>query len=131
MERVRATDYGLRVVFSGPLSHAQAEELLAELQSKLPPPGGSFALLVDSRQARAYSAATQEVLKRCILLCKERGMARSVVVLDSAVATLQAQRLGKETGTLAWSRCVDARSRPDWEQVARDWLLRAVDPDLP
>jgi hypothetical protein len=130
MERVGATDFGLHVVFGGPMGGGQAEELLAELRQKLPPPGGSFGVLVDARQAHSFPASTREVLKRCILLCLERGMERQAVVLDSAVSRLQIKRLSRETGTLAWTRYFDAGSQPDWEAPALAWLRQAVDPDL-
>ena len=124
------TDYGVDIVFGGPLTREEAAELLAELDRKLPPPGGHFGLLVDSRRSRAYSAAEQAIFSRGILLCVERGMERAVVVHDSHIASLQAKRLGKETGTLAWTRYVDARSHPDWRRIAEDWLRRGIDPDL-
>jgi len=130
MERVTITDYGADIVFGGPLTGEEAAELLAELDRKLPPPGGDFGLLVDSRRSRAYSAAEQAIFKRGILLCVERGMKRSVVVHDSHIASLQAKRLGIETGTLAWTRYIDARSHPDWRRIAEDWLLHGVDPEL-
>ena len=130
MERVRGTDYGVEIVFGSPLSRGEAEELVAELGRKLPPPGGRFGVLVDSRGLRAYPAALQEMFKRGILLCAARGMDRAVVVIDSAISRLQAKRLAKETGTLAWTRYIDARSHPDWPRLAADWLVRAVDSEL-
>jgi D-serine deaminase-like pyridoxal phosphate-dependent protein len=130
LERVKAADYGIEIVFGGSLSREEAEDVLAELQRKLPPAGGRFGLLVDSRGARAYYAAAQEVFKRAIFLCLERGMDRSVVVHDSPIASLQARRLAIETGTLLWTRYIDADSRSDWRQAARDWLIEAIDPDL-
>ena len=130
MERVRSTDYGVDIVFGGPLTREEAAELLAELDRKLPPPGGRFGLLVDSRRSRAYSAAEQAIFRRGIVLCVERGMERAVVVHDSHVAALQAKRLGKETGTLAWTRYIDARSHPDWQRIAEQWLRHGIDPEL-
>ena len=130
MERVRSTDYGMAIVFGGPLTGEEAAELLAELDRKLPPPGGQFALLVDSRRSRAYSAAEQAIFRRGILLCVQRGMKRSVVVHDSHISAIQAKRLGKETDTLAWTRYVDARSHPDWQRIAEDWLRHGIDPEL-
>jgi hypothetical protein len=130
MQRVWATDYGVLIAFGGPLTREEAEELVAELDRKLPGPGAQIGLLVDSRGARAYSAQAQEVFRRGILLCQERGVERSVVVLDSPVAMLQAKRLAKEADTLASTRYIDAGSHSDWQQLARDWLLHAIDPDL-
>jgi hypothetical protein len=129
MQRVRATDYGVEIVFGGPLSREETAELLAELHRELPR-SRRFGVLVDSRQSRAYSAREQEAFRRGILLCAERGMERSVVVVDSQISALQARRLGKETGTLAWTRYIDARRHPDWQRIAEDWLLRAIDPEL-
>jgi hypothetical protein len=129
MERVRSTDYGMAIVFGGPLTREEAAELLAELDRKLPPPGGRFGLLVDSRRSRAYSAAEQAIFRLGIQLCVKRGMERSVVVHDSHIAALQAKRLGKETGTLAWTRYIDARSHPDWQEIAEHWLRHGIDPE--
>lgn len=130
MQRVRITDFGVEIVFGGPLNREEAAELLAELHRTLPPPDGRFGLLVDSRRSRAYSPGEQEIFKRGILLCIERGMKRSVVVHDSYIAALQAKRLGKETGTLASTRYIDARDHPNWRRLAQSWLLKGVDPEL-
>ncbi len=128
MERVRATDYGVDIVFGGPLSREETVELLAELRRVLPR-GRHFGVLVDSRRSRAYSAREQEAFRRGILLCLERGMERAVVVVDSQISALQAKRLGMETGTLAWTRYLDTRRHPNWQRLAEDWLLRGVDPE--
>jgi D-serine deaminase-like pyridoxal phosphate-dependent protein len=130
MQRVRRTDFGVEIVFGGPLTPEEAEELLAELHRELPPAGGHFGVLVDSRRSRAYTAMEQETFRRGIQLCVERGMERALVVHDSGISSLQATRLAKETGTQAWTRYVDSRSHPDWPRVAEDWLRHAIDPEL-
>ena len=56
-------------------------------------------------------------------------MDRSAVVTDSPVASFQARRLAIETGTLLWTRYIDADGRPDWRRAARAWLIDAIDPD--
>jgi hypothetical protein len=131
MQRVSAADYGFDIVFGGPLSREEADDLVEELDRKLPPPGGRFGLLVDSRQARSYPPEVQQAFRRGILLCAERGMERSVVVLDSEVSDLHARRLGKETDTLAGTRYIDARTHPDWRRIARQWLLHGIEPGVP
>jgi hypothetical protein len=129
MQRVKATDYGVNIVFGGPLSREETVELLAELHRELPR-GRRFGVLVDSRRSRAYSAREQEAFRRGILLCVERGMERAVVVVDSQISALQAKRLGIETGTLAWTRYIHSRKHPDWQRIAEDWLLHGVDPEM-
>jgi hypothetical protein len=129
MQRVTATNYGADIIFGGPLSREETVELLEELDRKLPR-GRHFGVLVDSRRSRAYSAVEQDAFKRGIQLCLERGMERSVVVVDHEIAALQAKRLAKETNTLAWTRYIDARRHQDWRRIAEDWLLHAIDPQL-
>ncbi len=112
MERVGITDYGVDIVFGGPLTGEEAAELLAELHRKLPPPGGHFGLLVDSRRSRAYSAAEQAIFKRGILLCVERGMERSVVVHDSHIASLQAKPSSRSSSRKSTGGCGRGPARP-------------------
>jgi hypothetical protein len=131
MQRVRAREYGYVIVFGGPLTREQADELVEELRRKLPPAGGRFGILVDSRQARAYPPEVQQAFRRGILLCLERGMDRAVVVLDSEVSNIHARRLAKETDTLAKTRYIDVRTDADWLRNARQWLLHCVEPTLP
>ena len=131
MQRVSATDYGFDIVFGGPLTREEADELVEELRRKLPPPGGRFGVLVDSRQVRSYPPEVQQALRRGILLCVERGMVRSIVVLDSEISSIHAQRLGKETDTLAGTRYVDARAHRNWRRIARAWLLHGIEPSSP
>jgi hypothetical protein len=57
-------------------------------------------------------------------------MERNAVILASAIATLQARRIAKETGIDRWARYIDASSRNDWEKIAVDWLTRGVEPDV-
>jgi hypothetical protein len=131
MQRVSATDYGFAIVFGGPLTREEAEELVEELRRKLPPPGGRFGVLVDSRQLRSYPPEVQQAFRRGILLCAERGMERSIVVLDSEISAQHAKRLGKATDTWAGTRYIDARTHPDWRRIAREWLLHGTEPGVP
>jgi hypothetical protein len=129
MQRVRVTDFGLEVVLGEPLDRAEAEELLAELTSKLPPPGGSFGVMVDARRARAFSVTTLDVLKRGILLLQEHGMRRRAVIVTSPIVMLQGKRLSRETGTLAWTRYIHTNDHPEWHKAAVNWLVSGLDPD--
>lgn len=132
MHRIEETPYGYKVVFQGFLQRDDAGALLDTLRRTVQPRngGGPFSVLVDIRTSRAFPAEAQEVLKQAILHCKENGMERNVVILNSAIAALQARRLAKETGIDGWIRYIDASGEPEWERVALDWLIRAIDPDL-
>lgn len=129
MQRVIMRDYGMEVVLGDPVDRAQVEELLAEIASKVPPPGGTFGVLVDARRARAYATTTQALLKSAILLLLEHGMRRRAVVVTSPVLALQSRRLARETGTLAWTRWIHAAGHPAWHTAALDWLVHGIDHD--
>jgi len=128
--QIEETPYGYRVTFEGFLQFDDAGELLATMKSAVRPRDGGFAVLVDMRTSRALAIEAQEVVKQAILVCKEAGLERNAVVLNSAIATLQAKRLARETGIEKDSRYIDASIEPDWERVAIDWLTAGIDPDL-
>lgn len=129
MYSIEETSYGYKVRFEGHLQRDVAGALLAEVRSLIRPQGSAFSVLVDLRGSRAFPPETQDLLRAAIAHFKEAGMERNVCVLDSAVAALQARRLAREAGVAEVSRTIDASGRPDWERIALDWLVRAIDPD--
>jgi hypothetical protein len=132
MHRLEETKYGYKLVLEGFLQREEVGQLLESIKVKIRPreKGESFPLLLDMRKSNAFPSDAREILKQCLLFCKESGMQRNAVILASAIATLQARRMAKETGIDRWARYIDASSRPnDWEKVAVDWLANGVDPD--
>ena len=130
MHRIEQTQYGYKLVFEGFLQKHDLSTLLDDMRRTVFSRGRKFPVLLDMRHSRAFPADAQEILKEAIRFFKQVGMERNAVVLNSAIATLQARRLGKETGIDAASRYIDASTEQDWERVALDWLVRAVDPDV-
>jgi hypothetical protein len=130
MHKIEQTGYGYRIVFEGFLQRDDLGTFIDEMKSTIRPGGRNFPVLVDLRRAQAFPAEAQEIIKQAILYCKNIGMERACVVLSSPIAALQAKRLSKETGMDPASRYIDATSHADWEKVALDWLVRAVDPDI-
>ena len=129
MHRIEQTQYGYKLVFEGFLQKQDLSTLLDDMKQTVFSRGRKFPVLMDMRLSRAFPTDAQEILKEAIRFFKHVGMERNAVVLNSAIATLQARRLGKETGIDAASRYIDASTEQNWEKVALDWLVRAVDPD--
>jgi hypothetical protein len=129
MHRIEQTQYGYKLVFEGFLQKHDLSTLLDDMKQTIRSRGRKFPVLMDMRHSRAFPADAQEILKEAIRFFKQVGMERNAVVLNSAIATLQARRLGKETGIDAASRYIDASTEQDWEKVALDWLVAAKDPD--
>lgn len=133
MHRIEETKYGYKLVLEGFLQRDEVDQLLESMKAKIRPreKGQTFPLLLDMRKSNAFPSDAREVLKQCLLFCKESGMERNAVVLASAIATLQARRIAKETGIDRWARYIDASSRPnDWEKIAVDWLTQGVEPEI-
>jgi hypothetical protein len=133
MHRIEETKYGYKLVLEGFLQRDEVGQLLTAMKEKIKPreKGQTFPLLLDMRKSNAFPSDAREILKQCLLFCKESGMQRNAVILASAIATLQARRIAKETGIDRWARYIDASSRPnDWEKAAVDWLTLGVEPDI-
>ena len=133
MHRIEETKYGYKLVLEGFLQREEVDQLLQAMKAKIKPreKGQTFPLLLDMRKSNAFPSDAREVLKQCLLFCKQSGMERNAVILASAIATLQARRIAKETGIDRWARYIDASTRPnDWEKIAVDWLTRGVEPDI-
>lgn len=130
MHRIEQTQYGYKLVFEGFLQKQDLSTLLEDMKQTVFSRGRRFPVLMDMRHSRAFPADAQEILKEALRFFKQVGMERNAVVLNSAIATLQARRLGKETGIDAASRYIDASTEQDWERIALDWLVKAVDPDV-
>ncbi|HBL27980.1 MAG TPA: hypothetical protein DD490_14175 [Acidobacteria bacterium] len=133
MHRIEETKYGYKLILEGFLQREEVNQLLTSMKTKIRPreKGETFPLLLDMRKSNAFPSDAREILKQCLLFCKESGMQRNAVILASAIATLQARRIAKETGIDRWARYIDASSRPnDWEKAAVDWLTRGVEPEI-
>ena len=128
MHRIDEAPYGYRIAFEGFLQRDDAGALLEEMKRVLRPRDGGFHVLVDLRHSRAFPAESQEVLKQVIQFCKGIGMERNAMVLNSAIATLQARRIAHEAGIARWVRYIDSSTEPEWERVAVDWLSGGADP---
>jgi len=127
MRLLEATTYGYRITLRPPFDPPMLRALHDEIAKRVPR-REAFAVLVDLRSVSAFPIETQEILKQCIDLLKTAGMGRQAIVLDDAIAKLQAQRLSKEMGILDLCRFLDASSDAEWETAALDWLTGGVDP---
>jgi hypothetical protein len=126
------TDYGIRIHAPGYITPPEMRAWSDDLKPKvLSLNGKPFGLLVDIRTQRSNPQESQEIVKETMVWLRSHGMERSVVVLDSTVALIQILRLAKASGVYAWERYLDASKEPDWEAKALDWIIRAIDPDLP
>ena len=121
--------YGLRTSLSGFVTMEEAIAWQKDYERIAPTRRTGFGQLVDLREQKTYTSEVGAVIQDVMRYVRERGMARSAVILASAMTKLQISRLAKEVGMYEYERYFDASTQPDWERQALDWIERGIDPD--
>ena len=129
MHSIEERPYGFKVSFEGFLKGEDIARFSEQMQRSLPPGQQEFAVLVDLRETRTFPPEAQAELMKIISFCHERGMNRNVIVVNSAITKIQANRLARESG-VGDIRFIDAAHDPHWERTAEDWLVRGKEPRL-
>jgi hypothetical protein len=130
MYRIETAPFGFRITIGDRVSLEEATEQLIESRTLLRVCTKPFGVLVDIRTLQPLADDVQAVIDETQRLYRRSGLERSAVVLASAIMTIQFMRIAKDTGVYAHERYVDASKSPRWEQLALDWIVRGIDPDL-
>jgi hypothetical protein len=102
---------------------------LQESFETLPEQPQPFGVFVDMRTLAPLDPDAQAIIRDGQRLYQQRGMTRSVVILNSPVVTMQFKRIAHQSGIYAWERYIDASTIADWEARGMAWILEAIDPD--
>lgn len=130
MYSITKKDYGWLLVFGDSISEVEMMKWVEESKKALA--SGTkkdFGVFVDMRTLKPLAQSTKDIMVKGQMLYKQAGMIRSVVILQSAVITMQFKRIAKESGIDAWERYISAETTPDWQKKGEDWLKSAKDPD--
>jgi hypothetical protein len=130
MYRIETAPFGFRITIGGRVTLEEATEHLMESRQLLRVCAKPFGVLVDIRTLQPLADDVQAIIDETQRLYQRGGLERSAVVLDSAIMTMQFQRIAKDTGVYTHERYVDASKTPTWEQVALAWIRHGIDPDL-
>jgi len=129
MYKIEKQTYGFKLTFGGFIKSDEMEKWVEESKGALATQSGSFGVFVDMRDLKPLPADSQAHMQTGQKLYKQKGMQRSVVILNSAVTTMQFKRIGKETGIYEWERYIDASTIANWEVKGIAWLENGTDPD--
>lgn len=128
MHQIEEKPYGFKVRFEGFLKGEDIARFSDQMQRQMADqPPGEFAVLVDLRETRTFPPEAQTELMKIISFCHENGMTRNVIVVNSAITKIQANRLARESGIVD-IRFLDAAHDDEWETTAEDWLIRGKEP---
>ena len=129
MYRIDKKSYGPHLTFSGYIPKDELEQWLADSKEMLKSFPDEFVVFVDMRDMELLAPESRPAMIDGQRYYRAHGMQRSVVILKDKITMLQFIGIAKETGIYEWERYIDANAEPNWEQVALDWILNAVDPD--
>ena len=128
MYSISRKPWGFMLVFGGTIDANEMARWVKESETELSSQDEKFGVLVDMRTLVPLTEAAQEHMQKGQKLFKTKGMERSVVILNSALLTMQFRRIARETGIAAWERYIDASKHPDWEKMGVAWLTAATEP---
>ena len=129
MYKIDKKDFGYKLLFGGTVSKDEMANWVKDAKKALETQSGSFGVFVDMRDLKPLSNDAKAEMENGQKAFKEKGMQRSVVILNSAIVTMQFKKIAKETGIYDWERYIDASSTPDWEAKGIDWLKNGVNPE--
>lgn len=129
MYKIEKKEYGFNLLFSDFVKADEMKQWVNDSEKVLAPSNGEFGVFIDMRTLKPLLPDTQEFIQQGQKLYKQKGMVRSVVILDSPITTMQFKRFAKETGIYEWERYIDASNNPNWEKVGIDWIRNGIDPD--
>lgn len=132
MYSINPKSWGIHLTFAGKMDAAEMTEWRESSGSYLADAEEPFGVFVDMRNLRVLDDEAKEAMMRGQQDYREAGMARSVVILSSALLTMQFQGIAKDSGIYEYERYVDASQYDDWEAIQRvglDWIVNGIDPD--
>lgn len=130
MYSIEKTDFGFKLTFSGQVSLGELQQWADESSIMLRTQSAGFGVLVDMRELQPLEREERKCIEETQKMYKASGMERSAVILKSMVIGELFKNLAKKSGIYEWERYIISEICPDWEQVAIDWLEKALDPDV-
>jgi anti-anti-sigma regulatory factor len=131
MWKIQRPSFGFVLTLGGKLDAAEVTTFGASARAELakPLPDG-WGVVVDMRELSPLDPPAQEALVDVQKSFKARGMVRSVVVLNDAIATMQQRRLARTSGIDKWERYINASATADWQSAAKQWVSAGAEPPL-
>ena len=129
MYKIDKKSYGPHLTLSGFIPQQELEQWLADSKELIKLFPDEFVVFVDMREMELLAPESRPAMIDGQRYYRAHGMQRSVVILKDKITMMQFKGIAKETGIYEWERYIDANAEPNWEQVAMDWILDAVDPD--
>lgn len=129
MYTIKREPFGYRLTFGGFIPLAEMKQWVEDSRKELTSAPNEFGVFIDMRSLKPLEPEVQEYMKNGQILFKEKGMVRSVVIVETPILKMQFQRIAKTTGIYEWERYLDVASVPNWEEIGINWISKGIDPD--
>lgn len=127
MYKIEKKDFGIQITFAGFIEKEEMLRYKADMRALLDTLPAKFGIIMDMREMKPLPADSQEVLNEDPELVASR-LTRSITLVNSALVSMQSKRLAKESHVSQTKRHLDPAKTPNWEKVARDWIVDGVEP---
>lgn len=127
MYRIMKRNFGFQLTFSGNLDNAEIVQWYHESESRLVENDlFPFSVIVDMRSVESVSPATKAIIIEGQKLYHNKGMRRSVVIVDNPMMMQQLKHAAMTSGIYEWERYIDVRQNADWVIEALSWIRDGV-----
>lgn len=130
MYNIERKQSGYILTFSGTVSpnemlkwKEESEQALATEFSK------SFGVIIDMRKLLPLTAEANTILVEGQKLYKNKGMQRSVVILNNKALCEKLKNVAIQSGIYSTERYIDASAHAAATQMAVKWVKDGIDPD--
>jgi hypothetical protein len=130
MFKIEKKDFGFKLTLGGFINVDEMKQWVEESKKALLITPKQFGVFVDMRELKPLPPESQSFMQEGQKLYKQKGMQRSVVIVQNAITKMQFKRIAKETGIYAWERYIDASEVTNWEKIGKDWICDEIDPDV-
>lgn len=128
MYNIEKKNYGVKLIFQGVIKKDEMTQWVEASKKYLLSQPSKFGVFIDLTKLELLSTEVQLILKNGQKLYKQKGMERSVVILNSLISTMQFKRIAKETGIYQWERYLSVTTA-NWENIGIQWITNGIDPD--
>jgi len=127
MYRIMKRNFGYQLTFGGKLDNAEIVQWYCESESRLAENDHfPFSVIVDMRSVRSVSPATKAVIIEGQKLYRDKGMRRSVVIVDDPMMMQQLKHAAMTSGIYEKERYIDVKQKANWVNEALSWIRDGV-----
>jgi len=129
MHSIMKQTYGLHIMFRDILDTEELKVLIHESKEYLELIEEPFGVFLDIRNLLPMSFEVIELRGKSQKYYREKGMSRSVIVVDNLATAMQFKTITKESNTHQMGRYINSWIHRNWDELGENWLLNGIDPD--